>query len=134
GKRPGIVGAGTRGSAPGLEPTFSDMKYLFSALLLVAVPAWAQRGETPAFASPEQAALHRVAFGRKVNALHLVRDPNWYYRHQVDVTKDKALRKEGISLATLDKRVGPGTYQENLLYTAAVVSGTIIGQQHDARQ
>lgn len=109
------------------------MNYLFSALLLVAVPAWAQQGEPPAFASPEQAALHKAAFGRKVNALHLTRDPNWYYRYQVDVTKDKALRKAGISLAALDKRAGPGTYQENLLYTATVVSGTIIGQQPDER-
>ncbi len=111
------------------------MKYLiFSSLLLVAGPALAQRTSNAAFASPAAAAVHKAAFARKVKAMQLLREPDWYYRYQVDVTKDKALRKEGISLAKLDKQAGSGTYKENLLYTATVVRGKVIGKKDDARK
>jgi len=66
--------------------------------------------------------------------MQLLRDPDWYYRYKVDVTKAKALYKEGVDLAILDKRVGLGTYRENLLYTATVVRGSVIGQRFDERK
>jgi hypothetical protein len=106
---------------------------LFACLLLGTLKAQAQSSEKLA-ASPEQAASHKAAFARKVKALQLVRDPAWYYRYKVDVTKAKALYKEGIDLAVLDKRVGPGTYRENLLYTATVVRGSVISHRSDERK
>lgn len=99
----------------------------FSCGLLTA-PAWAQTGENLALI-----AKHKAAFVRQVKARQLLRDPDWYYRYQVDVTKEQQLRKAGLDLAVLDKRAGAGTYQENLLYTTTVVRGSVISQQYDER-
>jgi hypothetical protein len=106
----------------------------FSCCLLLAITVRAQDNAPSVGTAPEQAANHKAAFARKVKALQLVRDPAWYYRYKVDVTKADALYKEGIDLAVLDKRTGPGTYRENLLYTAVVVRGSVISQRSDERQ
>jgi hypothetical protein len=106
---------------------------VLAGLLLGPLTAQAQSSEK-LVASLEQVASHKAAFARKVKALQLVRDPAWYYRYKVDVTKAQALYKEGVDLAVLDKRMGPGTYRENLLYTATVVRGSVISQRSDERK
>lgn len=111
------------------------MAYALNGLVLACLggwlanaPAWAQNAENSALV-----AQHKAAFVRQVKARQLLRDPDWYYRYQVDVTKEQQLRKAGLDLAVLDKRAGPGTYQENLLYTTTVVRGSVISQQYDER-
>lgn len=109
------------------------LKKLVTALVsycwLLTVPVWAQNSENSALA-----AQHKAAFARQVKARQLLRDPDWYYRYQVDVTKETQLRKAGLDLTVLDKRAGSGTYKENLLYATTVVRGSVISQQYDERK
>jgi len=105
-----------------------------ASILLLSASAWAQSAAVPAFASPEKAAAHKAAFERKVKAMHLLRSPDWYYRWRINVTKERTLYKEGIDLPALDMRAGSGTYRENLLYTDAVIKGTVISKKSDERK
>jgi hypothetical protein len=104
-------------------------KLLLAGLLLAGLSANAQATNPPA-----QDTSRKNAFARRVKEQGFIRDPAWYYRYKIDVTKAKALYKEGVDLAVLDKRVGPGTYRENLLYTATVVRGSVIRQRYDERK
>jgi hypothetical protein len=118
------------------------MNHFFKGLMLASLayscllstPVQAQSNKSGSFPSAEKAAQHKDSFVRKVKEKKLVRDPNWYYRYKVDVTKDKELRNEGVDLAAMDTRAGSGSHKENLVYTAVVVQGSVIGKKYDDRK
>jgi len=121
--------AATHGQAVGCYIRGPMKQLLLAGLLLSALGVRAQATNPPA-----QDTSRKNAFVRRVKAQGLLRDPAWYYRCKIDVTKAKALYKEGVDLAVLDKRVGPGTYRENLLYAATVVRGSVSRQRYDERK
>ena len=102
--------------------------------LLLTPAAFAQTGTTPAFDSPEKAAKHKADFDKKVKEKKLLRNPDWYYRYKVDVTKEQELQQAGVELTAVDARAGSGTPKENLLYTDVVVRGNVISKKYDDRK
>lgn len=89
-----------------------------------------------AFASDEAAARHKAAFVAAVHKAGFRRPAeNYYYKYRIDVTRETALRREGLDLRDLERSIridGPGGPQESSLFADLVVRATVISLVTDS--
>ena len=112
------------------------LRALLFGCLLAARPACAQLPARAAFTSDEAAARHQAAFVAAVRMAGLRRPAeNYYYKYRIDVTKEAALRRAGLDLREMERRIridGPGGFQESSLLADLVVRGTVLSLVTDS--
>lgn len=114
--------------------TFPKLVFLATVLCVQALSicANAQVADSSHFANSLLAKKHKELFTKAVTNAGLHKNPNYYYKYRVDVTKSQELKNLGVDLSDMDKRVGLGDYKESLVYADVVVSGVVISKEYDS--
>ncbi|OON67705.1 hypothetical protein [Hymenobacter sp. CRA2] len=103
------------------------------SLLLTGSSVWAQP------AADTATTAHQRGFIAAARAAGFSSMPriNFFYEYRADITQVEQLRRAGLDLRAMEKTLqidGPEPYQAGVLYTDAVVLGTVVSAQPDARR
>ncbi|MBJ6110503.1 hypothetical protein JAO73_15880 [Hymenobacter sp. BT523] len=111
---------------------------LLAACLTAAATHVALRAQTAPvgpFRTEAEAARHQAGFLAAAQKQGYTSRPTFFYRNRLDVTKTKALRREGVDLLQMDRRIlidGSYGYREQTLFADWVVRGVVTEEVGDS--
>ncbi|MBD2724524.1 hypothetical protein [Hymenobacter armeniacus] len=99
------------------------------------MPLRAQTAPVGAFRTEAEAARHQAGFLAAAQKQGYTSRPTFFYRNRLDVTKTQALRREGVDLLQMDRRIlidGSYGYREQTLFADWVVRGIVLEETGDS--